>query len=130
MIEYKTDKSNEPRAFFAATLTDKASTNEQVDRDDSEDNYSSLVTHYSQFGLPQLSSNRKVETFYYSPGIVVEMINKNGEVVPIRALLDTGTTGTLLPKQYIAPSTPKAYSGQHVVWNSLGRTFKTKRKSL
>jgi hypothetical protein len=96
---------------------------------DSEDNCSSLNTQYSYFGPPQLTSNKKAKTKHYLPEMVVEIIDKNGEGVPIRALLDTGRTGTLLLKEYIASTTPDAYSGQCVVWNTLPGTFKTKRKS-
>jgi hypothetical protein len=111
-------------------LTGKASTKEQVDRNDSEDNSSSLNTHHSYFGPPQRNSNKEAKTVHYSPEIVVEIINKNCEVVPIKALLETGMTGTLLQKQYVAPTTPKAYSGQCVVWNTIEGTFKTKQKVI
>jgi predicted aspartyl protease len=67
---------------------------------------------------------------HYSLEVIVERIERNSEVVPIRALLDTGTAGTLLLKQYVPPNTPKAYIGQHVVCSTLRGTFQTKKKVI
>jgi hypothetical protein len=102
------------------------STKKQVDDNDSENKCSSENTHHYYFGPTQLTSNEKVKTTHYSPEIVVEIRNKNGEVVPIRALWDTGMSGTLLLIQYIAPTMPKAFSGLFVVWKTIGGTFLTK----
>jgi hypothetical protein len=127
-LQYNTDESNDPGTHFSKELTGKASNKKRVEFTDS-DNDTSNNDHY-YFGPPKLANHKRASIIHYSPEIVVEIIDRKGEVVPIRALLDTCTTGTLLLEQYVAPDTPKAYSGQCVVWSILGGTFRTKKKVI
>jgi hypothetical protein len=58
----------------------------------------------------------------------VEITDQNGDLVPIRELVDTGTTATMLLRQFVAPGTAKAYKGQPTNWGTLGGQFITKKK--
>jgi hypothetical protein len=66
---------------------------------------------------------RKVE--HYSAEIIVEIVDSKNNVVPIRALLDTGTSETILLKRFLAPNSPKGYKGAPVTWKTLGGNFVT-----
>ena len=66
---------------------------------------------------------------HYSTEIIVEIKNKNEEIVPIRCLLDTGTSSTILLKPFVnaakSHKQPKA-----TMWRTLGGTFQTRKKSF
>ena len=71
---------------------------------------------------------KKQKTQQLTTEIIVEITDRNGDLVPIRALVDTGTTATMLLRQFVAPGTAKAYKGQATTWNTLGGQFVTKKK--
>ena len=56
--------------------------------------------------------------------------DRQGNVVPIRALLDTGTTATLLLRDFVRKGRAKSYKGKTTRWNTLGGQFETKQKAL
>ena len=39
---------------------------------------------------------KKTKIFHITPEVLVQITNKQGELVPIRALCDSGTTSTIL----------------------------------
>jgi hypothetical protein len=65
----------------------------------------------------------------YSAEIIVEIVDSKNEVVPIRALLDTGTSETILLKQFLSPNSPRGYKGTPVKWKTLGGNFITHCKA-
>jgi hypothetical protein len=59
----------------------------------------------------------------YTADIVVEIKNRDGKVVPMRALLDTGTTATIILREFVgkgraSTNTKKKTSGKHLVERS------------
>ena len=44
---------------------------------------------------------KRVKHTHFTPEIVVAIEDQNGKIVPIRALLDTGTTSTILLRRFI-----------------------------
>jgi hypothetical protein len=72
----------------------------------------------------------KLQDFnHYSAEIIVKIVDSKNEIVPIRALLDTGTSETLLLKQFLSPNSPRGYKGTPVKWKTLGGNFITHRKA-
>ena len=61
---------------------------------------------------------------------IIELPNREGDVVPIRALLDTGTTSTIVLKEFVKKGRASTYKGKRVNWNTLGGQFQTRRKAL
>jgi hypothetical protein len=56
----------------------------------------------------------------YSAEIIVEIVDSQNNVVPIRALLDTGTSETILLKPFLSPTSVRGYEGSHVTtWKTL-----------
>ena len=96
------------------------------------DDYSeSSEDAYMSFPRRLLPPSKKPKTGHLIPEVIVEIENKKGKIVPIRALIDTGTTGTLLLKEYLSPRTPKAYKKpERTKWTTIGGTFETKRKAV
>lgn len=76
------------------------------------------------------SLNKKTKLAHYTGEIVVEILDRNGKLVPIRALLDTGTTSTLILRDFVKKGRAGGYKGQETTWKTKGGTFKTKKKAL
>jgi hypothetical protein len=59
----------------------------------------------------------------FTADIIVEIENRDGTVVPMRALLDTGTTATIILQEFVGKgrarkNTKKRKSGKHLVEHS------------
>ena len=52
----------------------------------------------------------------YTTEILVELQNHNGEVVPIHALLDTGTSSTIILQDFVAKGRSKSTSKKRINW--------------
>jgi hypothetical protein len=73
--------------------------------------------------------SKKQKVAHYSADMIVEIIDAKNNVVPIRALLDTGTSETIILKPFVAPNCPKGYKGSPVTWKTLGGNFITHRRA-
>jgi hypothetical protein len=66
----------------------------------------------------------------YTAETIIEIENTQGQLVAARALLDAGTTESIVFKQFIRKGHAKTEKGKSTVWNTLGGKFKMKRKAL
>jgi predicted aspartyl protease len=66
----------------------------------------------------------------YMAETIIEIKDTQGQLVAARALLDTGTTESIVLKQFVQKGHAKTEKGKSTVWNTLGGKFKTKRKAL
>jgi len=67
----------------------------------------------------------------YTAEMVAEMEDRDGNVVPVRCLLDTGTTATIVLRKFVRKGRAKTYAKpKATTWNTLGGNFQTKRKTL
>ena len=73
---------------------------------------------------------KKQRTVKYTAETVVEIEDRYGKIVPIRCLVDTGTSDTIVLRQFVKRGRAKSYKGQSTRWNTLGGQFTTKRKAL
>ena len=135
-IEYESDSTSSSDASNPAShfmnLAHSKNKRKVVDKDDTSTSSSNSECAYMAFRSSSTSnSNKKQKMHHYSPEIVVEIIDRKGKLQPIRALVDTGTTSTLLLKQYVNKTSPKAYkSPQRTVWSTMGGKFETRQKRL
>ena len=60
----------------------------------------------------------------------MEIEDKEGDKVPIKCLLDTGTSATIILRKFVARGKAKGYKGHATRWNTMGGMFMTKRKAL
>ena len=72
---------------------------------------------------------KKQKTKHLSPDIIVVMVDRNGNKVPVRGLLDTGTSATIALRHFVAPGKAGGYKGHPQTWSTLGGKFVTKRKA-
>jgi hypothetical protein len=66
----------------------------------------------------------------YTADIIVEINNRDGTVVPMRALLDTGTTATIILREFVGKGRARTNTNKRTKWKTLGGTFTTNYESL
>jgi hypothetical protein len=66
----------------------------------------------------------------YTADIIVEIKNRDGTVVPMRALLDTGTTATIILREFVGKGRARTNTKKRTKWKTLGGTFTTNYESL
>ena len=74
--------------------------------------------------------NKKSKGSHFSAEIVVQTQNRNHEPVAIRGLLDTGTTSTIILKDYVPKGRANTSKGKKQEWTTIGGTFHTRHKAL
>jgi len=104
-----------------------SSDNESSDSEASESAYITSPRIFRNDSLKPLVKRRR--TMQLTPEIIVEITDKKGKIVPIRALLDTGTSATLLLRKFIAPGTRKTSESHTTKWTTLGGSFKTTKQA-
>ena len=85
-------------------------------------------TCYAFYENSRVSKKKKVN--HYSAETVVEIEDRYGKLVPIRCLIDTGTSKSILLRQFVRKGRAKSYKGKTTSWNTLGGQFKTKQRAL
>jgi hypothetical protein len=66
----------------------------------------------------------------YAVDVIVEIKNRDGTVVPRRALLDTGTTSTIILREFLGKGRAPTNTKKRTKWKTLGGTFTTNYESL
>jgi hypothetical protein len=107
------------------------------DNNNSSDNDSERVAPYTGYTMyffdnirsMEAPSQKRQKVAHYCAEIIVEIIDSNNHIVPIRALLDTGMLETILLKPFVAPNSPKGYEGKPVTWKTLGGNFITHHRA-
>ena len=74
--------------------------------------------------------SKKQRTGKYTGEVVVEILDRDGNLVPIRALLDTGTSSSILLRDYVRKGRASSYKGKPIKWQTMGGNFVTKRRCL
>jgi hypothetical protein len=66
----------------------------------------------------------------YTADIILEIKNIYGKVVPMRAFLDTGTTATIILREFVGKGRARTNKKKRKKWKTLGGTFTTNYESL
>jgi hypothetical protein len=66
----------------------------------------------------------------YTADIIVEIKNRDGTVVPMRALLDTGITATIILREFVGKGRARTNTKKRTKWKTFGGTFTTNYESL
>jgi hypothetical protein len=66
----------------------------------------------------------------YTADIIVEIKNRDGTVVPMRSLLDTGTTTNIILREFVGKGRARTNTKKRKKWKTLGETFTTNYESL
>ena len=87
------------------------------------------VSDYSLYPIHDLRPKKKSKHKHYSADVVVEIENLDGERVPIRALLDTGTSATIILRPFVKKGRISDKKKDQREWKTMGGKFITKRKA-
>jgi hypothetical protein len=66
----------------------------------------------------------------YTADIIVDIKNRDGTVVPIRPLLDTGTTSTIILRKCMGKVRSRTNTKKRTKWKTIGGPFTTNYESL
>jgi hypothetical protein len=66
----------------------------------------------------------------YTADIIVEIKNRDGTVVSMRALLDTGATAAIIFREFVGKSRARKNTKKITKWKTLGGSFTTNYESL
>jgi hypothetical protein len=66
----------------------------------------------------------------YTAYIIVEIKNRDFTVLPMRALLDTGTTSIIILSLFVGKGRSSTNTKKRTKWKTLGGTFTTNYESL
>jgi hypothetical protein len=80
--------------------------------------------------VERIPAKKRTKNSHFSAEVIVEIEDRDGNLVPIRALLDTGTSKTIMLRKFVKKGRAKGYKGKSTVWQTLGGTYTTKRKAL
>jgi hypothetical protein len=75
----------------------------------------------------EVQENKPVQ---YTADIIVEIKNSDGTVLPVRALLETGSTATIILREFLAKGRARKNKKKRTKWRTIGGTFKTNYESL
>jgi hypothetical protein len=77
---------------------------------------------------PEAAQENK--SVHYTADIIVEIKNRDGRVVHMRALLDIGTTATIILREFVRNGSARTDKNKRTKWKTLGGTFATNYESL
>ena len=125
----KDNKKQKKKEKRAVSFKDKSFRMEETDTSSDE---SSTYTDYSvetSFAIRRA----KVEnspTAYLTTEVVVEVKNPKGETWPLRTLIDTGTTRSIVLSPFVTQAAILKDSGKITKWKTMGGTFHTSKKAI
>jgi hypothetical protein len=111
-------------------------------KQDKMNNYNNYNNDYDELAYPfsiRLKLKHEPEEaqenvpVQYTADIIVEIHNRDGTVVPMRALLDTATTATtttIILREFVGKVRARANKKKRTKWKTLGGTFTTNYESL
>jgi len=110
---------------------------EDKDTQDSINELDSAFDGY-RFSLPESLNpffdrehlQKKTKISHYTAEIVVETLDKHGKLVPIRALVDTCASSSIVLSEFVKKVCAGGYKGHPTNWETMGGNFTTKKKAL
>ena len=124
-VKYDTDDDDAVKKTAAQFFAMKTSSDNETSEGEVDD-YGYCFTS----SLKDDVSTKKAKVSHKATELIVEIVDRKGEKMAIRALVDTGTTGTMVLRQFVSPKCAIGSKGKPVVWNTLGGNFVSKRKAL
>jgi hypothetical protein len=116
---------------FDYSMQDK-NTHESSKHNSYNDDYDELVYPFSKRIKLKHEPEKAQENVpvQYTADIIVEIKNRDGTVVPMTALLDTGTTATIILREFAGKGRAHTNTKKRTKWKTLGGTFTTNYESL
>ena len=86
-----------------------------------------VATRYS-LSIYQINSSKQMKRSITLLTVAVELLDRQGNLVPITALLDTGTRSTIVLKPFIKKGAASSNATGQQEWTTLGGKFYTSTK--
>jgi hypothetical protein len=107
-------------------------TNKSCGDNNYNNDYDELAYHFSKriklkHEPEEAQENNPVK---YTADIIVEIKNRDGTVVPMRALLDTGTISTIILREFVGKGRARTNTKKRTKWKTLGGTFTTNKTGI
>ena len=118
--------SEEEISHFLTPKKGKTTVNSNDTSDEDSDYYCS--NNYAVHNCFVTTPAKRVKVDHKTTEIVGEILDRKGQLVPVRILFDTGSTATILLKQFVHPSTTKVCDGQKTQWTTMGGKFVTRQQ--
>jgi hypothetical protein len=101
-------------------------------KDNNNDAYDEIAYPFSKIIKPKHEPEEAQEkkTVQYTADIIVEIKNRDGTVVPIRGLLDTGTTSTIILREFVGKGIDHTNTNKRTKWKRLEGNFTINYESL
>ena len=114
-----------------SSLRESEPTASAVSRSSSSSNKRQITNKYANpfFNRTERSEKRPKKD-HYSAEIVVQIQDRSGALVPARALLDTGTSSSIVLRDFVRKGRARSYKGKTTTWSTLGGSFSTQRRAL
>jgi Reverse transcriptase (RNA-dependent DNA polymerase) len=131
----KNRESNKRRVILSDSESDEEETNHflalsqknrkksRINEDSSDSDY--LLPTHSCYAIGRANKKRKI--IHNGCELVVQLKNKKGEIVPVRALCDTGTTSTIILSEFVRELSAKEHA---TTWRTMGGNFTTTKKAV
>jgi hypothetical protein len=116
---------------FDYSMQDKF-TNKYCEDNNNNDDYDELAYPFSKIIKLKHEPEKAQENVpvQYTADIIVEIKNRDGIVVPMRALPDTGTTATIILREFVGNGRARTNTKKRTRWKTRGGTFTTNYESL
>ena len=85
------------------------------DNNSSNNSYPSYLHTCNAFSQPTSRQAKHNKTEHLSAEVIVQIEDRHGELRPIRALLDTGTSSTIVLRNYVRKGRAKGYKGKKIM---------------
>jgi hypothetical protein len=118
------DDDDKPHTHFLAQMSSKVDTTTTKNSSDYDsDDYSNCYNkNYAMIGS---TTHKKPKNDHMSTEVVGQMVDVRGEILPVRVLLDTGSTSTIVLSKFAKALDPPTTNP--VQWSTMGGQFCTRR---
>jgi len=118
------DDETAPHTHFLANMNSKVDTT--VDKNTSDyDSDAYINSHNKNYAMIGGLLGKKPKMDHMSTEVVGQMVDVRGEILPVRVLLDTGSTSTIVLGKFAKTLDPP--TGNPVQWSTMGGKFATTR---
>ena len=124
----KNPKSKTRKVNYDTSETDEEESTHFLNNRSSNSDTDYLRSVNSSYSISAMPKSKRQKQEHLTTAVIVELKNEEGLPVPLRCLLDTGTTSTIVLAKYIHKNLSK-YKTKPITWSTLGGKCKTRRKA-
>ena len=92
--------------------------------------FNSCLTFSRTNSIKNRHTNKKVKQNHWTAKVMLQMQDKNGKLVPVQGLLDTGTSETIVLSNVVWKGSSKSHKDKPVQWKTMGGVFTTSQQRL